>query len=75
MHKVIGSALVLGLLGAWSQVALAAEPAAKAEPEPVDPAAAPVPDAANPAAPPAGEAPAGNATAPDKDSGLVADAE
>ena len=82
MHKVIGSALVLGLLGAWSQVALAAEPGAApaAEPASADPAAAPTPDAAKPDAPPAGEAPAGDAaagaaTAPDKDSGMVADAE
>ena len=75
MHKVIGSTLVLGLLGAWSQVALAAEPrpAAAAEPAPADPAAAPVPDAAKPDAPPSGEA--GATTTPDKDSGLVADAE
>jgi hypothetical protein len=73
MHKVIGSTLVLGLLGAWSQVAFAAEPAAA---PPADKAAAeePAPEAAKPEAPPSGEAPAG-ATAPDKDSGLVADAE
>ena len=80
MHKVFGSSLVLGLLGMWSQVALAADPAAT---KPAD-AAAPVPaaDAAKPAdaaAPPAGApepaAPAGTATAPDKDSGMVADAE
>jgi hypothetical protein len=75
MHKVIGSALVLGLLGTWSQVALGAEPAAAPEAAPTDPAAAPTPDAAKPEAPPAGEAPAGDAVAPDKDSGLIADAE
>ena len=77
MHKVIGSALVLGLLSTWSHMGLAAEPgaAAAAEPAPTDPAAAPVPDAAKPDAPAAGEVPAGNATAPDKDSGMVADAE
>ena len=76
MHKLIGSTLVLGLLGAWSQVAFAAEPKAapaadKAAPE------GPAPEAANPDAPPSGEAPAdaGSATAPDKDSGMVADAE
>jgi hypothetical protein len=65
MHKVIGSSLVLGLLSVWSSVALAAEPdAAK-------------PDAASPEAPPSEVAPAAptDATAPDKDSGLVADAE
>jgi hypothetical protein len=72
MHKLIGSTLVLGLLGAWSQVAFAAEPTAasaadKAAPE------GPAPEAAKPDAPPSGEAP--GATAPDKDSGMVADAE
>jgi len=72
MHKVIGSALVLGLLGAWSQVALGAEPA---EAAPADPAAASAPDAAKADAPASGEVASGNATAPDKDSGIVADAE
>jgi hypothetical protein len=73
MQKVIRSALVLGLLGAWSHVALAAEPGAAApEPSPADPAAEPTPDAAKPDAPAAGEE---TATAPDKDSALVADAE
>jgi hypothetical protein len=82
MHKVIGSSLVLGLLSVWSQVALAADPAATPAPDAATagPAAAPdaaVPAAAKPDAPPSGEAPAapGNGTAPDKDSGMVADAE
>jgi hypothetical protein len=67
MHKVIGSSLVVGLLGVWSSMAMAAEPPAGA-----------APDAASPEAAPEGDAPAASAdgaTAPDKDSGLVADAE
>lgn len=81
MHKVIASSLVLGLLGVWSGVALAADPAPAAgdAAAPAGGAAAP---ATAPADAPAGEptaeapaAPAGTATAPDKDSGLVADAE
>jgi hypothetical protein len=75
MHKVIGSSLVLGLLSVWSQVAWAADPAAAPA---ADPAATPpdaaAPEAAKPEAPPAGEAAPGG-TAPDKDSGMVADAE
>jgi hypothetical protein len=80
MRKVVSS-LVLGMLGVWSQTAWAAEPAAPAAAAaaPADPAAAPATgaDAAAPTAPAAGEAPAAapGATAPDKDSGLVADAE
>ena len=77
MHKVIASSLVLGLLGVWSGVALAADPAPAAggaaapAGEAAPAAAAPAePTAEAPAAPPAG-----SATAPDKDSGLVADAE
>ena len=70
MHKVIGSSLVLGLLSVWSHVALAAEPATAPA---VDAAA--TPEAAKPEAPPAGEAAPANGTAPDKDSGMVADAE
>ena len=73
MRKVIGSTLVLALVGVWSSVAWGAEG---------DAAPAAEPDAAGAAAPagaeaPAAEAPAGepSAVAPDKDSGLVADAE
>jgi hypothetical protein len=68
MRKVIGSSLVIGL-SMWSQVAAAAEPAASEAPasEAAAPAEAPKGDAAAVAAP--------SATAPDKDSGLVADAE
>ena len=83
MHKVVGSSLVLGLLSVWSQVAWAAEgdaagapaPAAAAAPDakPADAAGA-AGDAATPAAP-AADAPGGSATAPDKDSGMIADAE
>jgi hypothetical protein len=75
MRNVIGSSLVLGLLTAWSPLALAAEgegaatPAAEAAP--ADAAAAPA--AENGDAPGADVAP--GATAPDKDSSLVADAE
>jgi hypothetical protein len=80
MRKVVSS-LVLGMLGVWSTSAWAAgEPVpAAAEPgaaAPADAAAAPdaaKPDAAKPDAAAAGEA--APATAPDKDSGLVADAE
>lgn len=77
MHKVIGSALVLALMGAWSQVARAAEPsdAAPADAAPANAAASPD-GAATEADKPAADAPAAdNATAPDKDSALVADAE
>lgn len=70
MHKVIASSLVLGLLSVWSHVALAAEPAAAPAAD-----AAAAPEAAKPEAPPAGEAAPANGTAPDKDSGMVADAE
>jgi hypothetical protein len=69
MRKVFGSTLVLGLVGVWSSVALGAEGDAAAEPAPDAPAEAP---AAPDAAPAAAES---GATAPDKDSGLVADAE
>ena len=75
MHKVIGSSLVLGLLSVWSQVAWAADPAVAPAADPA--AAAPdaaTPEAAKPDAPPSGEAAPGG-TAPDKDSGMVADAE
>jgi len=74
MRKVV-STLVLGMVGMWSSVALAADPA------PAD-VAAPAPSAGDAAAPAAGDAAAptpaaeaGSATAPDKDSALVADAE
>jgi hypothetical protein len=72
MRKVFASSLVLGVLGVWSSVAVAAEGDAAA------PAAADAPkaDAAEPAADAAAPPePAANATAPDKDSALVADAE
>ena len=74
MRKVVSS-LVLGMLSVWSTVAWAAD--APAAGGPAD-AAAPAgteatPDAAKPDAPASGEA--GTATAPDKDSALVADAE
>jgi hypothetical protein len=76
MRNVIGSTLVLGLLGvssvAWGAEGEAGADAAAGAPAP---AAADAPAAAGPDAPPAGEAPAEGATAPDKDSGLVADAE
>ena len=81
MHKVFGSSLVLGLLSVWTQSAWAAEgdpaaaPATAADAKPAG-TTAPAADAAQPAA---GDAPAaapeGSATAPDKDSGMVADAE
>jgi hypothetical protein len=84
MRKVFASSLVLGVLGIWSSQALAAEgdaatPAA-ASPTAAPAAGAPAPAAdappAAPDAPGATEAPAdGASTAPDKDSGLVADAE
>jgi hypothetical protein len=73
MRKVIGSSLLLGLLSAWPSLAHGAEgdaataPAADAAPtDAAAPADATAPDAAEPAA---------GATAPDKDSSLVADAE
>jgi hypothetical protein len=75
MHKVVGSSLVLGLMSVWSQVAWAADPAVApaADPAAAGPDAG-TPEAAKPEAPPAGEA-APDGTAPDKDSGMVADAE
>jgi len=89
MYKIVGSSLVLGLLASWSSLAWGAEgtaPAAEAKPAAgptpeapkADPAAA-APTTATPATPetaaatPAPEGAAG--TAPDQDSGLVADAE
>lgn len=76
MRKVIGSTLVLALVGVWSSVAWGAEgDAAAPAADPAAPAAgAPAPAAAEA---PAAEAPAAEpgAVAPDKDSGLVADAE
>ena len=79
MRKVFASSLVLGVLGVWSSVALAAEGDAAgatapgaADAPPADPAAAPAADAAA-ANEPTAEASGG--TAPDKDSALVADAE
>lgn len=83
MRKVFASSLVLGVLGAWSSVTLAAEgdaaPAAAAgAPAPGGAEASPA-DAAVPAAAATSGEPAADgttdATAPDKDSGLVADAE
>lgn len=74
MRKVIGSTLVLALVGVWSSVAWGAEgDAATPAAEPAA-AGAPAPAAAEA---PAAEAPAAepSAVAPDKDSGLVADAE
>jgi hypothetical protein len=68
MRNVIGSSLVLALLGVWPCVAHAAE-ADAAEPPGADAAAAPEDaDGATAEAEP-------SATAPDKDSSLVADAE
>lgn len=94
MRKVFASSLVLGVLGVWSSVALAAEgdaaapaagaPAAAAPAAPAAPAATEAPKADAAAAAPAADAAApsepaadapGSATAPDKDSGLIADAE
>jgi hypothetical protein len=82
MRKVFASSLVLGVLGAWSSLAVAAEgdaaPTAAGAPAPAAAdATAADPAAAGAAAPEAGAAPAedAGATAPDKDSGLVADAE
>jgi len=72
MHKVIGSSLVLGLLSVWSHVAWAADPAGA--PDAAAPDAA-TPDAAKPDAPPSGDGTPAGGTAPDKDSGMVADAE
>src|SRR6187551_1492256 len=69
MRKVIASSLVLGMLGGLSLPAQAAE--ADAAPAAAAPPAEPA--AAAPAA--ADGAPADSATQPDKDSGLVADAE
>lgn len=79
MRKVVSS-LVLGTLCVWSSVAGAADAPAAGAPAPAEaaPPAAPAGDAAAPGgaakpdAPAAGDAPA---TAPDKDSSLVADAE
>lgn len=74
MRKVIGSTLVLGLLGVWSPAAGAAERDAAATPNAAKSTdAAPAADDAKPADD-AAAAPA-NSTAPDKDAALVADAE
>jgi hypothetical protein len=72
MRKVVSS-LVLGMLSVWSSVASAADAPAAGAPAPAEaaPPAAPAGDAAPPDAAKA-DAPA---TAPDKDSSLVADAE
>ncbi|HVY31295.1 MAG TPA: hypothetical protein VHB79_32285 [Polyangiaceae bacterium] len=72
MRKVVSS-LVLGMLSVWSSVASAADAPAAGAPAPAEaaPPAAPTGDAAAPDAAKA-DAPA---TAPDKDSSLVADAE
>ena len=79
MRKVIASSLVVGLLGTWSSLAWGAEAApagAAAAPATTPPTGAePAPDAAKPDAPAAADATAPGTTAPDKDSGLVADAE
>lgn len=78
MRKVFASSLVLGVLGAWSSLAVAAEGDAAPGAAPAPAAAeAPAADPAAAAAPEAGAAPIEDpgATAPDKDSGLVADAE
>jgi hypothetical protein len=72
MGKVFASSLVLGVLGVWSSVAVAAEGDAAGDAPKAD-AAAPAADAPV-ANEPAADAP-GTATAPDKDSALVADAE
>jgi hypothetical protein len=76
MRKVFASSLVLGVLGVWSSVALAAEGDAAAAAAPAAEAPAPA-DAAAPTgdAPAANEPAADGGTAPDKDSSLVADAE
>ena len=72
MRKVFASSLVLGVLGVWSSVAVAAEGDAAA-PATADAGQSDgVPAAAG--GEPSADAPA-NATAPDKDSALVADAE
>lgn len=78
MRNVVSS-LVLGTLSVWSSVALAADPAPAAEGA-ADAAPAAAAPAADAAAAPAADSPeaksdVANATAPDKDSGLVADAE
>lgn len=73
MRKVIGSSLVLGL-SVWSQVAWGAEGDAAAPPADAAPAAE-APQTEGEAAAAGDAPPAGGATAPDKDSGLVADAE
>jgi hypothetical protein len=82
MRKVVSS-LVLGMVSVCSQVAWGADAAPAAGAAPADPAASPAapsegaPAAADPTSPADGAAPAATpgATAPDKDSGLVADAE
>jgi hypothetical protein len=71
MRKVFASSLVLGVLGVWSSVAIAAEGDAAADTAKAEGAA---PADAEASGEPAADAPA-NATAPDKDSALVADAE
>jgi hypothetical protein len=73
MRKVVTS-LVLGTVSVWSTVAWGAEPSSADAPADA-PASAPS-DAAAPAADsPDAKADVGKATTPDKDSGLVADAE
>lgn len=78
MRKVVSS-LVLGTLSVWSTVAWAADAPAAGAPAPAEaaPPAAPTGDAAAEPAAAKPDAPAGGdaATAPDKDSSLVADAE
>jgi hypothetical protein len=71
MRKVVTS-LMLGMLSVWSSVAWAQSKDAPAESAKPDGASA-TPEAAKPEAPAAGEV--APATAPDKDSSLVADAE
>lgn len=85
MRKVIGSSLVAALLAVWSPNAVAAEGAAATPPageaKPADAGAPPATPAAAPAATsdaavaPSDAAPPAAPTGPDKDSGLVADAE
>lgn len=73
MRKVVSS-LVLGTMGVWSSPAFAAEPAAAPAATAGEPAATTATPATEPVAAEAGAAEPG-ATAPDKDSALVADAE
>jgi hypothetical protein len=75
MRKVFASSLVLGVLGAWSSLAFGAEgDAADAKADATAPASAEPPPAEAGAADTPADGAAGG-TAPDKDSGLVADAE